>query len=190
MDGGALVAGFSASFAFSVPHFWHGSWHDFYQFLLVVSCLMTLAIATFIPNDLGAARPESISLKSMYELLRDPYIFTLIVFCASIYSGLQYFSSNEVFIFLKLKSITPDGARTLMFASWMGYAIGCMLSGHFVDRLTRPDHSLIGYSFACFICFLSIVYLKMRFALSLMFRAWCRGQWNHYCYNGFECSSR
>ncbi len=166
---GALVAGFSASFAFGVSHFWHGSWHSFYQILLIVSCCMTLAIATFIPNDLGAARPQSISLQSMSELLKDPYIFTLIIFCASIYSGIQYFSSNEIFIFLKLKSITPDGARTLMFASWIGYAIGCMLSGHFADRLKRPDHSLIGYSVACFICFLSIVYFKTRFALTLLF---------------------
>tara|TARA_X000000950_G_C13904180_1_gene656124 strand:+ start:2369 stop:3619 length:1251 start_codon:yes stop_codon:yes gene_type:complete len=165
---GSLMSGLFASSAFYFTSVWTGSWHAFFLRMLFVCVVLLSLIVWHIPKGGEPAKLNGHHLRNMYRLLEDKYVLSLLVFCGSIYSGMQYLSSNEAFIFFQMKHFGVTEIKDFLTIAWIGYAVGCCVSGCLVGRIAKPDYILRDYVLLSFFCFVVIVYCNFNYVLNLL----------------------
>lgn len=165
---GSLISGVFASSAFYFASIWTSSWHAFFLRVLFVAVVLFALIMWNIPRGGGPVQFDDRHLRNMWRLLEDKYVLSLLIFCGSVYSGMQYLSSNEAFIFFRMKHFCISEIRDFLTVAWIGYAVGCFVSGCLIGRVSKPDYILKDYVVSSFVCFVIVVYCNSNYGLNLL----------------------
>lgn len=123
----------------------HGSvgWRDIFFILGIIGLLISILIFAFVKNNQEKAgsfkilkRPESIK-KTLKVLFFNSQAWSIALFSGFVYFALEYLSENEGKDFIILKGHTGNFASYMITLAWLGYAIGCPMTGFLSDRLQR-----------------------------------------------------
>lgn len=103
-------------------------------------------------------RPSSIG-ENIWRLIRQPQIWAIGLFSASIYFSIEYLSENEGVLFLQTKGFSSSYASYMITLAWLGYAISCPLLGFLSDKLQKRKPIMILCTSATLVALLGIIYL-------------------------------
>lgn len=87
-------------------------------------------------------RPEAIP-KTLKHLVSKPQALFIALFSGLVYFALEYLSENEGKTYIQLKGHSSEFAAYMITLSWLGYAIGCPLTGYLSDLIQRRRPFLI-----------------------------------------------
>jgi MFS family permease len=103
------------------------------------------------------SRPTSV-FENLKRLISNKQIWMIAGFCAFSYFTIEYLSENDGVSFLIRKGFTPSFSSYMITLAWVGFAIGCPLSGLVSDKVERRKPIIIVSAALTLIALLVIFY--------------------------------
>ena len=141
------------------------AWRFIFYCLGGAGLIISVLIALFVRNNQDYAggfqilKPSKPLTKTMLELIRQPQVWVIALFSASVYFTIEYLSENSGKTFLILKGVSSDRSSYLITLSWLGYAIGCPLLGYISDLTGKRKRMMITSATLCLLSGITIFYL-------------------------------
>ncbi|WP_242602016.1 MFS transporter [Legionella yabuuchiae] len=151
-------------------------WRGFFLSLAIVAVVLAVLILGFVENKrettgkfLILNRDPSIK-DNLRRLIRQPEIWFIAFFSATIYFSIEYLSENEGTAFLMEKGFTSTFSSYMITMAWLGYAIGCPLLGYLSDWFEQRKPVMIGSALTILLGLTGIIYFDLnRAATTLCF---------------------
>lgn len=124
-------------------------WRSLFLSLSVFAGVLSLLVYLFVDNrheSTGKFLILSLNtsiLDSLKRIVKQPQIWAIAFFSATIYFSIEYLSENEGVAFLTLKGFSSSFASYLITVAWLGYAISCPVLGFLSDRFERRKPLMI-----------------------------------------------
>ncbi|GAB4162848.1 MAG: hypothetical protein Tsb006_1390 [Rickettsiaceae bacterium] len=150
-------------------------WRFIFLCLGGIGIILTTLILFLVENNPQKAgkylilyKPKKIviSLLSLFSRTQPWY---LALFSASLYFTIEYLSENEGRTFLVLKGISMSSASYMITISWIGYALGCLLSGFLSDMLERRKIIMQSCAVIGLVAIIMILYLRDKLHIQIAF---------------------
>lgn len=103
------------------------------------------------------------------QLIRQKQIWYIGFYSASVYFSLEYLSENEGISFLKAKGFSGGFSAYLISIAWLGYAVGCPVSGYLSDKYQQRKPLMFCSVSLVLLSLIAIIYLPLSQLASLTF---------------------
>ena len=139
------------------------NWRLVFTGLGIVGLMLALLVFIYVENNHDFTgsfqilkRPAPIS-NMLKNLTHEPQVWLIGLYSACIYFTIEYLSENSGKSFLMLNGYSSQEASNFITLSWLGYALGCPLTGFVSDKLCRRKIiltiSAMASIFAAFVIF-------------------------------------
>jgi MFS family permease len=142
-------------------------WRGFFLSLAVVTAVLAVLIVGLVENKrensgkyLILSRESSI-IDNLSRLIRQPAIWCIAFFSASVYFSIEYLSENEGTSFLVAKGFSSGFASYMITVAWLGYAISCPLLGYISDWLEQRKPVMIFCALTILASLTGIIYMPL-----------------------------
>ncbi|MFT6836479.1 MAG: MFS family permease [Francisellaceae bacterium] len=146
-------------------------WRYIFHSLGLIGFIIGVLVLLFVKNNRASSntfqilkKPELI-MGNIYRLVRQPQVWLIAVFSASVYFTIEYLSENSGKRFLMLNGYSSDVSSYMLTISWLGYAIGCPLLGFISDLTNKRKSMMVLSSIFCIISALLIIYAPINIAI-------------------------
>lgn len=118
-------------------------WRTAFIVLGIFGLCLSVLIFLFVKNNQRQVskfiilKPKAPTFIETIKSFVRPEMWKIAFFSALIYFTIEYLSENEGKTFLVEKGLTSSFASYLLTLSWVGYAIGCPLTGYISDKISR-----------------------------------------------------
>ncbi len=121
-------------------------WRSLFLVLSCLGCCLCGLIFYFVESNKQQndsffilSKPTSLYL-NIKQLIKQKQVWYIGFYSALVYFSLEYFSENEGIAFLVAKGLSIHFSAYLISLAWLGYAVGCPLSGYLSDKcqLRKP----------------------------------------------------
>ena len=140
-------------------------WRLVFYCLAALGGIIAIFIALFVKNNKDYAgsfqilKPSKPLAETLFALIKQPQVWVIAIFSASIYFTIEYLSENSGKTFLMLRGVSSDTASYMITIAWLGYAIGCPVLGYISDLTGRRKSMMVSAAFLCLIAGIAIIYL-------------------------------
>ncbi len=147
------------------------SWRLVFLCLGIFGICLSVLVFIYVENNRDFAGSFQILKRSapmknmLMNLIKQPQVWFIGLYSASIYFTIEYLSENSGKTFLMLHGYSSQSSSNLITLSWLGYAIGCPFLGWLSDLICRRKIILVTAAVISFISVLIIVYTPSYFAL-------------------------
>jgi MFS family permease len=149
-------------------------WRMIFLFLGGLGVVLSILIVCFVENNRQTeqnfqilARPGPMK-QTLQSLIKQPQVWFIGLYSASVYFGIEYLSENSGKAFLMLNGYSSQSASNFITLAWLGYAIGCPALGLLSDWLCRRKSVLTLASLIGMVAMYLILYMPHHPSLLLI----------------------
>ncbi|GGI92654.1 MFS transporter [Legionella impletisoli] len=142
-------------------------WRGFFLALALAAVVLGALILGFVENKrettgkfLILNRDAAIK-ENLLRIIKQPEIWFIAFFSATIYFAIEYLSENEGTAFLMEKGFTSTFSSYMITFAWLGYALGCPMLGYLSDWIEKRKPVMIGSALAILLGLTGIIYFDL-----------------------------
>ena len=142
-------------------------WRGFFISLGMTAAVLGVLVLGLVDNKRDTTGKfliltrESSMADNLKKLFRQPQIWFIALFSASIYFSIEYLSENEGVSFLVEKGFSSTFSSYMITTAWLGYAISCPTLGFVSDWLQMRKPVMILAACSIILGLLGIIYLPL-----------------------------